>query len=356
MPYRALTFLLLSTLICRSEALADAETSKNETTAQAQLPPSLHPGDVSLGYIHERDLKNAVPESLIQMGADSGYFSKYAFVVDKSVRSLGVWMQEGDQWKRVGHYPTDIGKKMGDKHILGDHRTPEGVYFFIDRYEGKNLDFNLYGSLAFATDYPNLFDRRDGKTGSGIWLHAVPDTIPLTRGSRGCVVIRNDLIKEAAQYVSVGKTPIIIKDTERYLTIEQWQSRRKELLDWLEGWRATWESRDMAGYMKYYSEPAFNAQEMNWAAWRDYKSKINQVARFIEVKIAQPVIYSHKNEVIIKFLQNYKSNLVSDIGQKTLYLKKHESEWKIISEEWRRVSSKNWHTSSHLATAGTLNP
>src|SRR5690606_35402957 len=124
----------------------------------------------------------------MQLGYQSNYCSPHVFIVDKKERVLSIWEETAMGLQRIAAYPTDIGKNVKDKQILGDKATPEGIYFMLEKYEANSLDYQTYGSRAFTLDYPNFFDRMEKKTGSGIWLHAVPDTVSLRRGSRGCVI------------------------------------------------------------------------------------------------------------------------------------------------------------------------
>src|SRR5690606_32755049 len=101
---------------------------------------------------------------------------------DKANRTLTLWEQKDSVPRLVDAFPMDMGKREGDKTVLGDHRTPEGIYFFVEKYEGPTLNFEEYGIRAFPLDYPNFFDKVLGKTGSGIWLHSIPDTKSLRRG------------------------------------------------------------------------------------------------------------------------------------------------------------------------------
>jgi hypothetical protein len=52
--------------------------------------------------------------------------------------------------------------------------------------------------MAITLDYPNAYDRLEGKSGDGIWLHATNEPIRpyLPNKTRGCVVISNDDIQE----------------------------------------------------------------------------------------------------------------------------------------------------------------
>jgi murein L,D-transpeptidase YafK len=272
------------------------------------------------------------------MPLGSQFYSPYAFVVDKSARTLSVWQQTTNGLKRVAQFPADLGKNAGAKLKRDDHKTPEGVYFLLDRLDGNQIDFKLYGKRAFTTDYPNFFDRMDGKTGDGIWLHAVPDEVALTRGSRGCVVVRNDAILDLTQYVKLGRTPILIQDKTEFIKPEDWAKTTLELSQWLESWRSAWERKNLDAYMTKY-DIEFKSMSMDRDGWRNFKSRLNAAYKNITVKMSKPAIFADRNRAVIRFLQEYTSDQHTDVGEKVLYLKKGVDGYKIVGETWAAESS-----------------
>ena len=278
-----------------------------------------------------------IPAAFIHPGSGR-YFSKNAFIVDKSARKLSVWSLEKDHFSKVAEYPSDLGKKMGDKAVEGDHRTPEGIYFFQKMLEGPSLPFNLYGVRAFPLDYPNVFDQRQGKTGDGIWLHAIPDTETLERGSRGCVVVRNESILALSPFISLKRTPILIFDHVQTAPLSALQDRKNQTDRWLARWKNTWESKDLEAYMSHYSE-SFESQSKNKAAWRDYKAGLAQRAGQIRVNIGPLIAFEHDGKSVIKFLQHYKSDTLEDYGEKTIYLSRENGVDRIIAENWDPLPS-----------------
>ena len=250
-----------------------------------------------------------------------------------------MWKSGESGWQRVAEFPADLGKNEGVKTKRNDHRTPEGIYFLKTRLEGSGLDFNLYGSRAFTTDYPNFFDRLEGKTGNGIWLHAVPDKVPLTRGSRGCVVVRNDVIRELTQYVNLGKTPVVISDRLEYVRPSASAALESEIEASIESWRRAWEAKDIAGYIAFYG-PQFRSQKMNRDEWREYKDRLNSTYKQLSIKLSRPYVIAYKDRAVARFLQSYASDLHQDFGEKTLYLRKDGGRFKIVGEEWAEESSR----------------
>ena len=283
--------------------------------------------------------KDSFPAGLVSIPAGSNYYSPYAFVVDKKARTLSVWQQIGSELKQVAFFPADLGKREGDKRAENDHKTPEGIYFLQERLEGNSLDFKQYGKRAFTTDYPNYFDRVDGKTGSGIWLHAVPDNVPLTRGSRGCVVVRNDVILDLTQYVKLGRTPILIQNQAETLNGAEREKRTADLTQWLESWRAAWASKDIDAYIAFYDD-AFKSLNMNKEEWKAYKARLNAQYKTIGVKLSKPAIYADRDRAVIRFLQQYSSDTHSDFGEKTLFLRKRDGGYRIVGEAWTMDQSK----------------
>jgi murein L,D-transpeptidase YafK len=192
--------------------------------------------------------------------------------------------------------------------------------------------------MAFTTDYPNIFDQRLAKTGSGIWLHAVPDSIPLTRGSRGCVVVRDNVIKELKKFVKLTETPLLIYEEIDYLFNDEYKTIKSKMLQSLETWRSAWESQNIDEYIKFY-DSTFKNSEMNYDQWYTHKKKLKSVYSFIKVKISDPVILRNQDQVVIRFTQNYQSNYHSDFGEKTIHAKWDNNSFKIIREDWINLKS-----------------
>lgn len=281
----------------------------------------------------------AVPASLMQLPPASKYYSSYAFVVDKSARTLAVWQQTGTGLKKVAEVPADMGRKTGDKKSRGDARTPEGIYFLQTRLDNPQLDFKTYGKRAFTSDYPNFFDRTEGKTGGGIWLHAVPDEVALTRGSSGCVVVRNDVILDLTQYIRLGRTPILIENQTSLKPQTEVAKTSSELAQWIETWRAAWESKKMDQYIAAYSDN-FKSQHMNRDQWKSFKTRLGAQYKQITVKLSKPTVLTDRDRVVVRFLQEYTSDQHADFGEKVLFLKKEKDGFKIVGEQWTEETSQ----------------
>ena len=312
-------FLLIGSLTTSADEAATG-------TAQAPVADSVATMPASELY----------PAPLVSIPESSG-FAEHIFLVDKSTRTLKVYKAKGDTLELLETHPTDIGKNSGDKEKANDHKTPVGIYFLMQKKQQPEIPFSLYGSLAFTTDYPNIFDKRTAKGGSGIWLHAVPDHVPLTRGSRGCVVVRNEVIQHLQSFVQLQQTPLLIADKVEYLTREQYLQQKKQYLDNFEKWRSAWETSDVDTYMQFY-DPTFHTGQMNFDQWQRHKAKLKKLYSFIKVSLTQPLILHSRQQVVVRTIQNYESDLHKDAGEKTIHA--HYSDttgFKIIREDWKPV-------------------
>lgn len=110
------------------------------------------------------------------------------------------------------------GKRNGDKMKEWDRKTPEGIYFITDHFNKNKLkklagiSYKKYGSGAFVLNYPNPFDKKEKKTGSGIWIHSTDYTERLKNKqiSEGCLVIDNSFIDYLKDIITINETPLLI--------------------------------------------------------------------------------------------------------------------------------------------------
>jgi murein L,D-transpeptidase YafK len=109
-----------------------------------------------------------VPEWLIRLPETT----PVVFVAETSAYAFHRFDRAGDSVKKVRQDYMSIGEGGVGKRAAGDQRTPLGVYFVIEQLDTTRLH-EKYGAMAFPLDYPNVWDRRHGRTGDGIWIHGV---------------------------------------------------------------------------------------------------------------------------------------------------------------------------------------
>ena len=280
------------------------------------------------------------PKQILNLSSDIRVATN-ALLADKSKRQLS--LIDSESLAKGGtkqDYTIDIGKNSGDKKKRDDRRTPEGIYRLLERKTPPEIPFETYGSLAFTTNYPNYFDKGEKKTGGGIWLHSVPDKIPLTRGSRGCVVLRNDDIKKIESSILLNKTFLIIDSKIDWINHEDHIKAKDFALNWFNQWRTQWQEQKLDKYIENYSDE-FSAPPFNKKTWLAHKQKLKEKYKYVKVNAFEPNIIQIKNQYVIQFVQDYESDGHKDIGIKTLYVLKQGNSLKIKREEWAELNTTN---------------
>lgn len=296
------------------------------------------------------------PEGLIALSSRPE-FSKNFFVVDATKRILRVYENQNGLPRMILEVPSDLGRTAGEKRREGDFKTPVGIYFLQERLTQPTIPFSLYGNLAFTTDYPNIFDKREAKTGSGIWLHAVPDDVPLTRGSRGCVVVRNDIVQKLANYVNLKQTPLVIFDQMKEMSGEAYLKQRQAFQDFIEKWRHAWQAEDIETYIKFY-DPTFYNADMNFRQWYRHKKRLKGFYKSIQVNFSEPVIIKNRDQVVIRMLQHYKSDRHEDFGEKTIHAHySPDTGFRIVREDWKGLPlpmTMDWVNTAQRSISGNV--
>ena len=259
---------------------------------------------------------------------------KYALVVDTSRSTLFVYQNVEGEPRYVTDFYVTIGKLGADKLASGDQRTPIGVYFIKAELSKKELA-DIYGDAAYPINYPNEWDRRNKRTGSGIWLHGTPSSTYSRppRASNGCVVLANADLEKLAPYLQVGVTPVIIANRMDWAG-EQDQSERASLMLAVEQWRKDWASLDTDAYLRHYARD-FSSNEMDYRAWAKQKRLVNSAKSWIKVDISDVSMFVYPDQpdmVVVDFDQDYRSNNLSNRMKKRQYWIKQGNGWKIIYE------------------------
>lgn len=283
------------------------------------------------GY-QNRPTADRVPRYLLQMRPDQ----KNAIVVDTRQSRLYLYRNDNGRPVFVADWYISQGKAGAQKRREGDNRTPVGVYQVTGVLPPEKLT-DFYGKRAFPLDYPNEWDRMNGRNGHGIWLHGVPrDTFarpPLA--SEGCVVLANQDLDALSGYLQIGLTPVIISDGVEWLSLDGWRDERRALNEAIETWRRDWESMDTTRYLGHYSK-RFRAGKQDYTDWARQKAGVAAGKSWVKVGLRNLSVLRNpdhsEDSVMVSFEQDYTSNNFSNVLQKRQYWVKENGAWKIIYE------------------------
>jgi murein L,D-transpeptidase YafK len=259
----------------------------------------------------------------------------YFLLCDKQRKTLHLYRSEEGDSPLIKSYPCIVGSNNVDKKEAGDLATPEGIYFLTSFLAGKDLP-EKYGVGAFSLNYPNFLDRKKGKKGSGIWLHGYSDRLERPPFSEGCIVVKDEFLKELIGFIKIGDTPLVIVDTPQYKPTEDQRRLFQLLFQFLKDWKSAWESRDTAKYLSFYNRDFVSSDGKNYQKFKEYKYRVNQSKKFIQLQMEQKsFLLSQKDEgqiAVVRMNQDYRSDNFKSYSRKILYLKEKQGKWEIIGE------------------------
>ncbi|MBT7610120.1 MAG: L,D-transpeptidase family protein [Bacteriovoracaceae bacterium] len=300
-------------------------------------------------------IPKVLPAAIVQL---DNFYTHHVVIAEKSTHSLHLFKNNNGIPELVKTLAMVSGKKAGDKLFQGDHRTPEGIFEFTqfltheDLLEKHGKQGEIYGVGAFVMNYPNPIDRRNGKTGGGIWLHSTNDETRIDKGldSRGCLVTSNDELIEISQYFELHKTKVVVVHELKWLSEKAWHMRKDKINKRISDWKTAWETENLINYISSYHKTEFrHSIRGSLSQFRTYKRAVFNNPGQPTVEFLNTSILATDNYVLVTLLQNYQSATINDLGRKLLYLRQNEFyEYKIIHESWNKDGLRNVDSLSSL--------
>jgi len=165
----------------------------------------------------------------------NGYYEsiKYVMICQKNLKDIKLYDTKNQQ--NIFSSDVFIGKKNGDKKREGDMKTPLGAYDLTKRI--TKLD-QFYGPLALTTNYPNIYDKSKGKTGSGIWIHGLPIKGDRDDFTKGCIALDNKKIKKLDNSININNSILIISQEKlREITKNDMSIVLANIFSWKNAWK-----------------------------------------------------------------------------------------------------------------------
>ena len=190
----------------------------------------------------------ALADGWVPVLSSHAYGPERIIAVDKASQQL-IMFERKSPLHEVYRFPCTTGQSAGDKLVEGDLRTPEGVYFVGHKID-RDLDWGLYGNIAYALNYPNPIDRIKGKTGGGIWLHGRGKTF-VPRDTLGCVALKVPDMENVATEAPYG-TPVVIGSGLEWMQEPgDNEVEALEVVGELTAWARDWQHMDEALFDHY---------------------------------------------------------------------------------------------------------
>ena len=164
-----------------------------------------------------------------------GYFQKQLddipeariIVVSKQDMRLRVYDYKGT---RLMDYGIACGKNFGQKHKVGDMKTPEGMFFVqsIENASERTHDFGD-GRGEIQGAYGPYFIRLDTPGNKGIGIHGTHDTLSIgTRATEGCIRLNNNDLVELVNVVRPGMMVLVTTSFEDYEQEQQYIGNKRD--------------------------------------------------------------------------------------------------------------------------------
>ncbi|EAH8780402.1 murein L,D-transpeptidase [Campylobacter jejuni] len=253
-----------------------------------------------------------------------GYYDDNVAIVltNKTDKILRVYSYEDGKIRKDFEQKEIITGLMGDKKIEGDLKTPVGFYELGRKF---NPGDPYYGPFAFATTYPNLLDKVQGKTGGGIWIHGYPlDGSRLDEfKTRGCIALFNNNLEKFAQVVQDKKVFVMTEEKEK---IRAKKDQIASLLADLFTWKLAWTNSDTNTYLSFYDEQEFKRfDKMKFEQFASMKKSIfsrkeDKKIKFSDINISPYPNLENETMYRISFYEDYYTKNYQFRGDKILYV------------------------------------
>lgn len=287
---------------------------------------------VRLKFLRERPDPDMLPRQVLQLREDQ----KHVLLVDAKRSRLYVYANRGGQLKLVTDYYISQGKLGVNKLKEGDQKTPVGIYYITSHLPGERLP-DFYGSGALPINYPNEWDKINGRGGSGIWLHGTPSDSfsrpPLS--SDGCVVLTNPDLHKLVSSVEVGKTPVVISESIDFVSKTKWENDRNLAARLVDSWRRDIESLNPNRVMDNYSRKFKSERGEDLKTWLAKHQQFLSGVRNLSIKLrdATYFFYPGREDMIVStFTQESMFGKSKTSIRKRQYWAKEGANWKIVYE------------------------
>ena len=167
---------------------------------------------------------NLLPKNLVLMPR-SAERNVPILLADASRSRIYVFVSKQGRPVLLDEFYTTIGLYGVDKSKEGDQKTPLGVYRIQYEIRDPRAD-GFLGKFAMTLDYPNAYDRFAGRTGSGIWIHGVPQNLHVRapQASDGCLAVSNRDLNKLKKYVRYNESQIVVVPRVEWVAAEDWSA------------------------------------------------------------------------------------------------------------------------------------
>jgi hypothetical protein len=257
----------------------------------------------------------------------------HAIVVDKSRARLSLFKHDRQGLRLVERFRCSLGKEEGEKSRPGDLKTPSGIFWLEDHIPQERLP-RRYGAGALVLNYPNFFDRLQGRRGDGIWVHGTdrPKRVRFPKDTEGCIVVTNEDFRKIETMVRLFETPLIVQPKVVYLKPERWRAQQRTLLERLQTWLGTWRGDSGRSPDSLYGEP-FHSDPKGASHFLKLRAALTRGFRQNRVRVKDLFILRDGTTALSMFIQEWRTEHGTSHWTKVLYWLRDGDLWRIVGEK-----------------------
>ena len=258
------------------------------------------------------------------------YLPSHLVCVDKE-RQKFFFYEKKSPLKLKYEFPCTTGQRHGDKQIINDLKTPEGIYF-VEYKIASGLDFREYGGVAYTLNYPNPVDRLRGKTGHGIWIHSKGFGLVPTKG---CVAIGLQEIDTVGPQLTPGTAVILAEGMSQPDTFSREEKNTaQQLRSLMQSWSQAWSMRS-AKMFDYYDQDAYTKATEDFQSFKNNKERIFKMVQNINLFNRDIHVLEGPGYWVTWAEQCYTASNHTSEGIRRLYWQRDaDKRFRIVGMEW----------------------
>jgi len=319
MKYILIPFFLINSLFAVSVDIVDLYRTQGLQAVEKEIAKQLQMKSYWDSHLQNVEVKNGYYESI-----------QYVLICQKDQKNMKLYNTKSKSESL--HVDVFVGEASGDKKVEGDLKTPIGAYELKRRI--TNVD-SFYGPMAITTNYPNTYDKSQGKTGHGIWIHGLPLNQERDDFTQGCIAIDNEKILTLDKTIDLDKSMLVISEQK----LEQVSKDDISLiLSSIFKWKDAWKQSDISGYLSFYHRDFKKANQESLEKFSRYKTRIfnrneKKTIKFSNINV---IPYPNdKNKKIFKVVMDefYQTRNYTFDGKKELFIELNNNTFQILSED-----------------------
>ena len=318
MKYIIISLLFMHSLFANSTDIIELYRAQGIKAVEKEITNQLKTKSYWDLYLQEKDLQYGYYESL-----------KHVLITEKDLKKMKLY----DTKTKVESFHLNVftGEIAGDKKVEGDLKTPIGAYKLQRRI--TNVD-SFYGPMAITTNYPNLYDKSQGKTGHGIWIHGLPINQDRDDFTQGCIAIDNEQILSLDKTIDLKESMLVVSEN-KFISVSK--NDISIVLSNIFAWRDAWKESDISEYLSFYSSEFKKSNGETIEKFAQYKKRIfsREEKKTIEFYNINVIPYPNDmNKKLFKVIMDeiYKTKNYQFKGKKELYLEIIDNKISILTE------------------------